>query len=55
MNTRAMPRGIGIEIEKSGMSIEPMTCATDAFNHPEWGLKLPPGQIFSGRYTIRHG
>jgi aldose 1-epimerase len=30
-----------------------MTCATDAFNHPEWGLQeLPPGRIFSGRYTV---
>lgn len=41
---------------RRALAIEPMTCATDAFNHPEWGLKqLPPGQIFSGRYTIRHG
>jgi aldose 1-epimerase len=39
---------------RRALAIEPMTCATDAFNHPEWGLQqLPPGQIFSGRYTIR--
>jgi aldose 1-epimerase len=32
-----------------------MTCATDAFNHPDWGLqRLPAGRMFSGRYTIRH-
>lgn len=36
-------------------AIEPMTCASDAFNHPEWGLKrLPPGETFSGRYIVRH-
>jgi aldose 1-epimerase len=39
---------------RRALAIEPMTCATDAFNHPEWGLQqLPPRQIFSGRYTIR--
>ena len=39
---------------RRALAIEPMTCATDAFNHPEWGLQqLPPGQIFSGRYTVR--
>ncbi|MGE0274676.1 MAG: aldose 1-epimerase [Nitrospiraceae bacterium] len=40
---------------RRAVAIEPMTCATDAFNHPEWGLqRLPPGRVFSGRYTIRH-
>ncbi len=40
---------------RRAFAIEPMTCASDAFNHPEWGLKrLPPGEQFSGRYTIRH-
>jgi aldose 1-epimerase len=30
-----------------------MTCAGDAFNHPEWGLKrLLPGEAFSGVYHI---
>lgn len=39
---------------RRALAIEPMTCATDAFNHPEWGLQqLPPGRSFSGRYTIR--
>jgi aldose 1-epimerase len=38
---------------RRALAIEPMTCATDAFNHPEWGLQqLPPGRSFSGRYTI---
>jgi len=40
---------------RRAFAIEPMTCASDAFNHPEWGLKrLAPGERFSGRYTIRH-
>ena len=40
---------------RRAFAIEPMTCASDAFNHPEWGLKcLPPGESFSGRYLIRH-
>jgi aldose 1-epimerase len=31
-----------------------MTCASDAFNHPEWGLKrLEPGETCSGRYLVR--
>ena len=39
---------------RRALAIEPMTCATDAFNHLEWGLQqLPPGRIFSGRYIIR--
>jgi aldose 1-epimerase len=38
---------------RRALAIEPMTCATDAFNHPAWGLQqLPPGRSFSGRYTI---
>ncbi|MBK9306288.1 MAG: hypothetical protein IPM58_04180 [Nitrospira sp.] len=40
---------------RAALAIEPMTCATDAFNHPEWGLKrLEPSETFSGRYAIRH-
>lgn len=40
---------------RRAFAIEPMTCATDAFNHPEWGLKrLVPEEIFAGRYTVRH-
>lgn len=40
---------------RRAFAIEPMTCASDAFNHPEWGLKrLTPGEHFSGRYRIRH-
>jgi aldose 1-epimerase len=40
---------------RRAVAIEPMTCASDAFNHPEWGLQsLPPGGTFSGRYTVYH-
>lgn len=40
---------------RRAFAIEPMTCASDAFNHPEWGLKrLTPGEHFSGRYSICH-
>lgn len=39
---------------RQALAIEPMTCATDAFNHPEWGLKrLLPGEAFAGSYTVR--
>jgi aldose 1-epimerase len=38
---------------RRALAIEPMTCATDAFNHPEWGLAiLPPGESFSGRFGV---
>lgn len=44
-----------VDAPRAALAIEPMTCASDAFNHPEWGLKrLVPGEIFSGRYTVRH-
>ena len=40
---------------RAALAVEPMTCASDAFNHPDWGLKrLVPGETFSGRYTVRH-
>ncbi|MEQ1626606.1 MAG: aldose epimerase, partial [Nitrospira sp.] len=40
---------------RRAFAIEPMTCASDAFNHPEWGLKrLLPGERFCGRYTVHH-
>ncbi len=39
---------------RRALAIEPMTCATDALNHPEWGLKrLLPEETFTGRYSIR--
>jgi len=39
---------------RAALAIEPMTCASDAFNHPDWGLKrLVPGETFSGSYRIQ--
>ena len=39
---------------RRALAIEPMTCATDAFNHPDWGLKrLLPGEVFTGSYSVR--
>lgn len=39
---------------RKGIAVEPMTCATDAFNHPEWGLKaLQPGETMSGTWGIQ--
>ncbi|MCE3224874.1 MAG: putative Aldose 1-epimerase [Nitrospira sp.] len=41
---------------RRALAIEPMTCATDALNHPEWGLKrLLPDESFTGRYLVRSG
>jgi aldose 1-epimerase len=38
---------------RRGLAIEPMTCASDAFNHPEWGLtRLAPGEVFCGAYKV---
>ena len=42
------------EAPRRALAIEPMTCASDAFNHPEWGLKrLGPGDTFAGGFTVR--
>jgi aldose 1-epimerase len=39
---------------RRAFAIEPMTCATDAFNHPEWGLKrLASEETFLGRYLVK--
>ncbi len=38
---------------RRSLAIEPMTCASDAFNHPEWGLtRLKPGQTFAGSWGV---
>jgi aldose 1-epimerase len=38
---------------RRALAIEPMTCGSDAFNHPEWGLvALEPGQIFAGVWGV---
>jgi aldose 1-epimerase len=38
---------------RKGLAVEPMTCATDAFNHPQWGLRvLQPGETMQGTWGI---
>lgn len=38
---------------RRALAIEPMTCATDAFNHAEWGLtRLLPGETCTGCYRV---
>ena len=38
---------------RRALAIEPMTCGSDAFNHPEWGLAaLAPGESLSGTWGV---
>jgi len=38
---------------RRSLAIEAMTCASDAFNHPDWGLlSLAPGQTFSASWGV---
>ena len=38
---------------RRALAIEPMTCGSDAFNHPEWGLRtLAPAATFSGAWGV---
>ncbi len=38
---------------RRALAIEPMTCGSDAFNHPEWGLRiLEPGQELRGSWSV---
>ena len=42
-----------VDAPRAALAIEPMTCASDAFNHPDWGLRrLLPGETFSGRWSV---
>jgi aldose 1-epimerase len=44
------------EHRRSALAIEPMTCGSDAFNHPEWGLAaLAPGEILQGTWGVTAG
>jgi aldose 1-epimerase len=39
---------------RRSLAIEPMTCASDGFNHPTWGLvALAPGDTFSGTWGVQ--
>jgi aldose 1-epimerase len=38
---------------RKALAVEPMTCATDALNHPAWGLRvLQPGETMQGTWGI---
>ena len=38
---------------RTSLAIEPMTCATDALNHPEWGLtRLPPHETHTATWGV---
>ena len=42
------------EAPRRALAIEPMTCASDGFNHADWGLKrLAPDDSFAGGFTVR--
>ncbi|MCM2323493.1 MAG: aldose epimerase [Oligoflexia bacterium] len=46
---------LGAEARKA-LALEPMTCATDAFNRPEWGLvTLAPDEFFRARWGVAGG
>ncbi len=39
---------------RKSLAIEPMTCGSDAFNRPDWGLsRLAPGATLSGSWGVR--
>jgi aldose 1-epimerase len=41
------------EYQRRSLAIEPMTCGSDGFNHPEWGLRrLEPGATFTGSWGV---
>ena len=41
---------------RGALAIEPMTCGSDAFNHPEWGLAtLAPGETLEGAWGVTPG
>jgi aldose 1-epimerase len=38
---------------RRALAIEPMTCGSDAFNYPEWGLMaLAPGETLAGAWGV---
>lgn len=44
------------EERRASLAIEPMSCGSDAFNHPEWGLtRLEPGQSTQGTWGVTAG
>lgn len=44
------------EHRRRALAIEPMTCGSDGFNHPEWGLAaLKPGEQLAGEWGVDAG
>ena len=44
---------LGEPHKRRSLAIEPMTCGSDAFNHPDWGLAtLAPGETFTGTWGV---
>jgi len=40
--------------KRRALAIEPMSCASDGFNHPEWGLtRLSTGDVWVGTWGVR--
>jgi aldose 1-epimerase len=40
-------------VARTSLAIEPMSSATDALNHPDWGLtRLAPGSTHRGRWGV---
>ena len=38
---------------RRALAIEPMSCGSDGFNHPDWGLvALAPGQAWNGAWGV---
>ena len=41
-------------LRRTSLAIEPMTCATDALNHPAWGLRrLTPNETHTASWGVR--
>jgi aldose 1-epimerase len=48
----ALPAGLA----RTSIAIEPMTCGSDALNHPEWGLqRLRPGATLAAQWGVTAG
>ncbi|MFM7322322.1 MAG: aldose epimerase [Armatimonadota bacterium] len=42
------------KLRRKALAIEPMSCGSDAFHHPDWGLRvLAPGESFHGTWGVR--
>jgi len=40
-------------LNRRALAIEPMSCGSDAFHHPAWGLRvLAPGEVFHGTWGV---